>query len=225
MSSETISYSTSAFEEDVPYRVVSKSAVTSLALGLLSVGVILFPELLLLPALGVIFAVVALRAMRRYPEEITGKGIAVTGLTLGLFFLLGGSTMHAVIYATEVPPDHERVSFQSLRAPTGQPDFPPPEALELDGKKVFLRGYIHPSVESRTALRRFILVPDLGTCCFGGQPPLTHMIEVTVKDPEAQVRYSMRRRGLAGVLHVDTRLKPVDGLQGVYYRLDATHIR
>jgi hypothetical protein len=64
----------------------------------------------------------------------------------------------------------------------------------------------------------------MGTCCFGGQPKLTDMIEVTLRDPH-RARFSFQRRKIGGVLQVDTQLKEINGLTGVYYQLDADYIR
>ena len=64
----------------------------------------------------------------------------------------------------------------------------------------------------------------MGTCCFGGQPKLTDMIEVTLDEP-LRIEYSMRKRKLAGIFKVDTQLKAIDGLGGVYYQLQANHRR
>ena len=63
----------------------------------------------------------------------------------------------------------------------------------------------------------------MGTCCFGGNPALTDMIEVTLQPPK-HIDFSWRKRKLGGILHVDTKLKPVSGLNGVYYRLDAEYL-
>ena len=52
---------------------------------------------------------------------------------------------------------------------------------ELDGKKVFIKGYMYPSSQM-TGIREFVLCRDNGTCCFGGQPRLTDMIRVKLKD-------------------------------------------
>ena len=62
------------------------------------------------------------------------------------------------------------------------------------------------------------------TCCFGGQPKLTDMIEVTLKDP-LRIKYSFGRRKLAGVIRVSPDKKQVAGLDGVYYRVDADYVR
>jgi hypothetical protein len=94
-----------------------------------------------------------------------------------------------------------------------------PKALELNGKKVFIKGYVYPDGR-QSNIKRFVLVPDMGTCCFGGQPKLTDMIEVTLTDPD-RIKYSFQKRKLAGELLVDTQLKPVTGLGGVYFQLKA----
>ncbi|MEZ6111002.1 MAG: DUF3299 domain-containing protein [Pirellulaceae bacterium] len=208
-----------------PYRAISKAAVTSLAIGLLSFSALVFPELLILPLLGAVLGVIAIRNLRRYPEELTGRIPAMLGLVLCSLLLVGGSALHAAIYATEVPDGYERISYNSLKSAPGKPDFPPGEALALDGKKVFLKGYINQtSVDGMSSLKKFVLVPDFGTCCFGGQPPLTHMIEVSVKSHHG-IENSLSKRRLAGVLHVDRHLKPISGLNGVYYQLDAEYVK
>ncbi len=92
----------------------------------------------------------------------------------------------------------------------GAPDAPTKEALSLDGKKIFLKGYVHPTSVTSTSAKNFVLVPDWATCCFGGQPPLTHMVEVNLKG-DMSVRASQRKIKLAGTLKVDKNLKPISG--------------
>lgn len=202
------------------YQSVSRAAIGSLVLGVL--GLSSFPILLLvaLPALGVVLGLIALNGFRKFPEELLGKPLAVAGLTLcGLTCILAPA-YHGYIYMTEVPEGYTRVDFASLTSKLGEPDVPPGEVLALDGQPVFIKGYIHPTSMDSMLAKRFVLVPDLGTCCFGGQPPLTHMIEVSLSgDQRAQKSY--RKQRLAGTLHVNPHLKPVDGLTGVFYQLQA----
>ena len=128
------------------------------------------------------------------------------------------------MYATEVPEGFQRISFADLQPVPEAPQLPiPPKALELNGKKVFIKGYVYPDGQQYN-IKRFILIPDMGTCCFGGQPKLTDMVEVTLRDPLRTI-FERRKRRLAGTLTVDIRLKPVSGLGGVYYRLDAEYVR
>ena len=99
----------------------------------------------------------------------------------------------------------------------------PRRAFELNGKRVFIKGYVLPG-DQQYGIKRFILVPDMGTCCFGGNPKLTDMIEVTLRDP-LRVDYALRKRKLAGVFQVDGKLRPASGGRGVVYRLDADFVR
>ncbi len=209
----------SSTEADV-YKSVSRAAIASVVLGVL--GIAAFPMLfmLVLPMMGLVFAVLAFNAFRKFPDEMLGKPLAVTGLILCGAICILAPAYHMYDYMTEVPEGYARVDFGVLKSGLGQPDFPPAAALELDGKQVFIKGYIHPTSMDTVLAKRFVLVPDLGTCCFGGQPPLTHMIEVSLSgDQRAQKSY--RKQRLAGTLHVNPNLKPIDGLTGVFYQLRA----
>ena len=203
---------------------MSKAAVASLVLALVGIVCFLFPSLLVLCAVGGgLCAAAALRNIRRYPLELAGRSLALVSLVLSLLLLAGGLTFHATLRTMEVPDGYEVVSFLDLKAPSDQPDVPPAYALSLDGKRIYLRGYVFPGGD-QTNLKHFVLVSDLGTCCFGGQPKLTHMIEVTLQDPLAG-RLSWHKRGMGGVLKVTKEKKPLSGLDGVYYQLDADYVK
>jgi hypothetical protein len=194
--------------------------VASVALGVL--GLTAFPLLFLvfLPILGLVFAVVSLLAFRKYPDELLGKPVALAGALLCTLVLVSAPAYHTYVYMTEVPDGYTRVDFAVLKSGLGQPDLPTSQAIDLDGKQVFIKGYIHPTSMDNMLAKKFVLVPDLGTCCFGGQPPLTHMIEVSLSGEE-YARKSYRKQRLAGTLHVNRSLKPIEGLTGVYYQLKA----
>jgi hypothetical protein len=213
-----------SYEAYVPYRALSRAAVASVVMGLLGLSALTAAPLILLPALGLVLGVWGSRAIRRYPNEYSGRSLAIAGIVGNLLLLLGSSALHAAIYVTEVPEGAMRISFADLQPSKRTPELPvPPEALDLDGKRIFVKGYVYPDGQQYN-IRRFILVPDMGTCCFGGQPKLTDMIEVTLRDPHRTI-YSRTKRKLAGVLRVDSNLKPVSGLNGVYYQLDADYVR
>ncbi|MGE0756089.1 MAG: DUF3299 domain-containing protein [Pirellulaceae bacterium] len=205
------------------YRAISRSAVISLVLGILSVTAFSVPALVILPLIGFLAGWHGYRNIRRYPTELSGKIPAVIGTALSLILLVSSVSLHAFTYATEVPEGYTRISFDVLQPSSEHPDLPvSPEALELNGKKVFIKGYVYP--DGQTAeIKRFVLVPDMGTCCFGGQPKLTHMIEVTLTG-EDRIKYSFQKRKLAGVLLVDTQLKPVSGVNGVYFQMQADYV-
>lgn len=213
--------------DDSLYRSVSKSAVFSIVLGVLGLLAYFGPILLILPFLGLIFAFLSLYAFSRYPDELSGKYLAFAGLFLNGMICVFGPIYHSYIYATEVPDGYVRIGFSELKSPfaLSYPEAPPPDdALKLDGKRVFLKGYVHPNSVTSTESKTFVLVPDFSTCCFGGQPALTDMVEVDLSG-DLTVRASTRKIRLAGVLTVDKNLKPVSGLNGVYYQLRADYLK
>jgi hypothetical protein len=209
-----------------PYRSVSKAAVFALVTAVLALLGLLLPALLLFAVLAAVLGLVALRNLRRYPDELTGRTAAVLGLIGGVVLFVSGTAMHTYIYMTEVPEGYQRISFSELQTDE-DPMIMGAAALpsELDGKRIFIKGYVHPGVSDLGEIRRFILVPDMGTCCFGGQPALTDMVEVRIVG-ERGVRYSQRKRKFAGTFRVSPRLKQVaGGLTGGYYELDADYVK
>ena len=204
------------------YRAICSSAIVSLVLGFLSLLAIISPKLLIIPLLGTIVGTAAWHKIRNRALELTGKPLAITGLSLSSVLLIGCSTLHIYIFLTEVPDGYQRISFFDLQPEPGALDPVPESAVALNGKQIFIKGYVYPG-DQRRALKQFVFVPDMGTCCFGGQPKLTDMIEVTLKDPN-RVDFSYRKRRLGGILRVDPQLKPISGLQGVYYQLEADYL-
>lgn len=210
----------------LPYRALSRAAVVSLVLALLALpGLIPTFELMLAFALfGLLAAVIARRTIHRYPNEYSGGVLALCGLVLNSLILFGGIGMHAYIYLTEVPEGFERVGFYELQTPENQLDVPTQRALDLDGSDIFLKGYIHPASGSGQ-LRRFVLVPDLGTCCFGGEPRSSSMIEVTLSGGQT-VRATNLRIKLAGKFLVNKHLQQSRDFDNVvFYRLQAEMVK
>lgn len=212
---------------DFPYRAVSRSAIASLVfLFLAAPGLIpTFEPLLVLTLVAIGAAVVSLRAIRRFPNEYSGKGLAMFSLVASLILLIGGVSMHTYIYMTEVPDGYERAPFYRLQQPSeATVDQPTEFAVEIDGKKVFMKGYIHPS-SGGGMLRQFILVPDLGTCCFGGQPKSSDMIEVTLTGGKA-VKAGMTRRKLGGKFKLNSGPQKVtDFDNNVFYRMRVDYMK
>ncbi|MCM2373040.1 DUF4190 domain-containing protein [Aporhodopirellula aestuarii] len=188
---------------DFPYRAISRGAIWSIVFFVVALAGIVptFAPMLILAVPGIFFAAFGLRSIKQYPEEFSGRGLAMFGLIACSVLFIGGVGQHTYIYLTEVPEGYERVPFYKLQADTQGADQPTETALAIDGKPVFLKGYIHPSSGSGM-LRQFILVPDLGTCCFGGQPRSSDMIEVNLP-PGNTVRANVIKRKLAGTFQVN----------------------
>ena len=207
---------------DLPYRALSRPAIASLIFTVLSLPGLLetFAPMLSLAVLGIGAALLGLRSVRRYPDEFSGRQLALFGLFACLLILVAGVAHHTYVYMTEVPEGYQRVQFYTLQQDRNLPDGPTQEAMEMNGKQVFIKGYIHPS-SGGGMLRQFILVPDLGTCCFGGQPRSSDMIEVTLMGGQT-IKAGMTKRKLAGkfVLN-DVARKLSDFDNSVFYRLRA----
>lgn len=74
------------------YRSLSWLAVTALALGLASCTVLLSARLCVLPILGVVFAVAALRSLAQQAPRLLGRKAALCGLALAAVFGAWGVT-------------------------------------------------------------------------------------------------------------------------------------
>lgn len=207
------------------YRTLSFLAVFALVFGVISipsaVAAVMSPLLLIFPFIGLLIGLAAVLKLRNRTNEFTGLGLAKTGLMLSTVLLIGGSAYAGYVYATEVPDGFERLRFSQLQ-PVPSFNRPwSPTAEEMVGKNVFIQGYLYPG-KQRKKIKQFIMVPDLGTCCFGGQPKITDMIQVTLDDPH-RVDYSMSRRNLAG----EFRLGEVQAekVGNVIYHLSASYVK
>ena len=209
---------------EFPYRAMSSGAVASVifaAIGL--IGGVFFWPVLALCVFGVTLGIFSLRKIARFPQEFDGKQIAIAGVLLNLMTVAGCAGMHTYIYLTEVPEGYTRVHFYELQQP-GEEDQPTPKAFEIDGQEVFLKGYIHPASGSGL-LKRFILVPDLGTCCFGGQPKSSDMIEVTLVGGDT-TKGGLRKKKLAGTFVLNKVAQKVTDFDNiVFYRMEVDIIR
>ena len=80
---------------------------------------------------------------------------------------------------------------------------------------------MHPGVATNGKVDHFILVPDMGTCCFGGQPKATDMIEVKLRPEASRVKYSTRTVKLAGKFVLAEQSSEFGKLHSVVYHLEA----
>lgn len=79
-------------EEFAAYRAMTGQAVAGLIFGLLAPLALLDPLLWLMPALGLLFSYWALRRIKKNPQALTGRGMALTGMTLALLFAVAAPT-------------------------------------------------------------------------------------------------------------------------------------
>lgn len=207
------------------YRTLSFLAVVALVFGVISIpsaiAAAMNPLLLIFPFIGLLLGLAAVLKLRNRTDEFTGLGLAKAGLLLSTVLLIAGAGYASFVYATEVPNGFERLRFSQLQPVASFPRPWSPKAEEVAGKKVFVQGYLYPG-KQRKNIKQFIMVPDLGTCCFGGQPKLTDMIQVTLEDPH-RVDYSMSRRNFAGEFKLGE--VQAEKVGNVVYHLSATYVK
>ncbi len=211
---------------DFPYRAISRSAVVAVICGVFALPGLVqdFSFVLSLAFVGVLAAYLAIRVTGNYPEEYTGRGLAIFALVFNLMLVVGGVTMHIHTYLTEVPEGYTRVLFHELQQDQNAVQIPTEKALGIHGKDIFLKGYIHPSSGSGL-LKHFILVPDLGTCCFGGDPKTTDMIEVTLSGGQT-TKANFRKKKLAGQFMINPApVSLTDFKSSVLYRIRVDHVK
>jgi hypothetical protein len=207
------------------YRALSTSAVAGLIVGLLSCVAILGWTLVAIPAIGVLVSLYALVRTGRHRDELTGERLALAGLLLSLGFGIAGPAWLTYEYVTEVPPGYLRVSYAELQPDPTQPgQLVPPVALELEGKKVFIKGFVYPGRQTE-GIHEFLLVRDQGDCCFGGNPKITDRIHVKLEDP-LRLTYRPRLHKLGGTFHVEPHDATIDNAKGgVFYHLKADYLQ
>jgi hypothetical protein len=222
MATELVDHVTET-DEQFDYRPLSTIAVASLVIGLISSLAVLDWIMLSLPLVGIVLGVYAVRAVKQRSDEVTGLPLAKTGLTLSILSLVGGFGWLTYEYAVEVPDGYTRVSYAELQpGPDDPADRVPSSALNLDGKRVFIKGYIYPGKQTE-GIESFLLCRDRGDCCFGGDPKITDRILVQIVGPQ-RLSFKPTLQRVAGTFHVEPGTA-VDAGGAVLYRLEADYLK
>jgi hypothetical protein len=170
--------------------------------------------------------VAALWQIRRAQGDLSGRAIALAGFVLSTVMLVAGSGYHAYAYVAELPDGYTRVSFPELSKfqpkPTAHGIEIAPEVAALDGKPIFIKGYMYPTGK-QTDISEFVLVKDTGQCCFGGSPKLCDMIVVKFGDGMTVNHREQVLVGVAGVFRANTVVQ--SGVLTAIYQIDATQFQ
>lgn len=216
------------FSDAEVYTSLSKNAVVAVVTGLLSLIGFYFPIFMVLGLVATVCGFAAYRTIRSCPHEFTGKIPAMLGMLMGLASVVGGMSFHSYIYATEVREGYERISFSSDLKTDANAQAPiTKRSQELDGEKIFIKGYVRPGLR-KNGISEFLLVGDLGQCCFGGSPKLSEVVRV--KLPEDVVTYyDFGIRKIHGTFKLHERLQKADQIaddveQGYVYEIEADSI-
>ena len=213
--------------DHLQYRTVSKAAVVCVVFALLGILAFLFPAFTLLPFLSICFGLAAIYNFKRFPDQLSGNLATKICMALSAIVLVGSVSMHAYIYATEVPEGYQRISFYDLSPKKNAEYIFSKKAVNFDGENVFLKGYVRPGMK-KNRLKKFILVGDFGSCCFGGDPKITDVVAVSIQNNDDYVNYGYRLRRIGGKFKLHKhRPKSVQekDLPYVIYEIEADHIK
>lgn len=225
--------------EEFEYRPMSTGAIASLVFGVLSMMIFFagrdgFQNALLLtplPLIGMAVGIRAILTMRANPGQFTGGPMATIGTALSAFALVGGLGFSGYVYATEVPDGYARTSFFELQPDEidlRAGDAIPKDIAALDGKKVFIKGYIRPDSTNngfRQNISQFLLVRDSANCCFGDLSTVKYFDQMLVQmKGKERLDYSPGLFRMGGVLRVFPQ-HAGDGAQGPAYVLEADYAK
>jgi hypothetical protein len=215
------------------YQPVPASAVASVVIAGLSTMVFLAGReslqaaliLAPLPLIGTAIGWRAVSQVKRSAGQLGGYKLATLGMAASLFCLVGGVGFAGYVFVTELPDGYVRTAFTEfqpdevdLRGGKAVPD----KVAALDGKKVFIKGYMRPdSTPVSRNVKQFLLVRDSNTCCFGDIGTVKYYDQVGVKvGPGMKVDYKAGIFRIGGVLHVEPSNAHA-GVQNLVFTLDA----
>lgn len=198
-------YDELADDQPLKYRRVSAWAAASVAFGVLSAVTALDWVLGLVPLVGVLFGLVALQRIDRNPAELTGVAVAKAGIALSAAFWVLGYGWQTYLALADAPPGYFRIRYESLQPlPGAEPDEPPPAARELEGKRVFVKGFMYPGRQTM-GITQFYLCPTGHDCQFCiPDPKPTEVIEVKLIHG-LKANYTTRIRGVGGEFHIRSK--------------------
>ena len=207
------------------YRPVLGLAIVSVILTLVSLVGLLFWPFLAIAMLSIAVSGVALIQLYRAAGEYRGIGAAWFSMVLSAVTLVTGIGMQVYLYRTEVPAGYERISFaadisrKGFIVEKGQ-GLPHPDVAALDGKKIFLKGFVYPEKQA-DGIKNLLLCRDSGDCCFGGKPKPEDMIGVMMTGDKT-VAFDPNRVSVAGTFRLNRNYRggerePIYLIEGEFY--------
>ena len=185
---------------DESFRKVNPLAITSLAFGVLSILIMFSWLLFFLPIISIVCSVIALRQIRAAFAEMTGRGFAIAGLACAIVLGCLGLYLYVYVISNEVPLGYTALSWDDLQLTDDNHDIP--EAIkELDGKRVYISGYMYPGRQNIN-IQEFTMVRLKQHCKFCARAlKSTEVVQVEMTG-ELLAKYSLRRTGVGGILRV-----------------------
>lgn len=216
-------------EAGFDYKPVPMSAIIGGVLALLSTAALFIWLAIPLAMVSALICLVATITIWRSRGELAGLWLAGGGCVFSLLMAVAGTLLTIQRYHAELPPGYERISFAGdiSAKGIGRQEINgqlalliPKEVRELEGKPIYLKGFIYPSGREYE-LTSFVLCKDNAQCCFGGEPALQDMIGVSLTKNKT-TNYSTSLMGVAGTLRINPDYH--GGSVEPIYLLDADYV-
>lgn len=126
-------------------------------------------------------------------------------------------------FSTTAPDNSLRVSFDDIdlekifdikEVSKDLPQHFPKWLKALDGQRVRMRGFMVPTFQADD-LVAFTLARDTSACCFGPNPKVSYLIEVSMQKGKTSEYIDLKPFDVVGVLHVGDEVTP-----GRLYQID-----
>ena len=192
------------------YKPVLGLSILAVVMAVISVFALAFWALIPLALLGAAVATVSLIQLYRAAGEYRGFAGSWFALATCLLTFTGGIGLQVHAYRTEVPEGFDRLNFSADISKKGilyQQGYmaPHPDVAALDGKKVFLKGFVYPE-KQQTGLKGFLFCRDAGECCFGGEPKPEDRIGV-IMTGDKTINFYPGRVSVAGTFRLNRNYK------------------
>ena len=193
-------------EQTVDYKEINTLSILSIVAAVLSVLGFFFKPLILLAAVGLLLGYLAFRKILKAPEETGGFVLATLGMGLSTVLGISAVIFQVWFYYHNAPPGYEVVAFDDMAF--DKKGKVRPEILALDGKKVYITGYMFPT-DRQAGIEEFQLVRLLAHCkfCSPGTNP-ADMIAVSLENGMSVSFRANKIVGVGGILYVDPEFKP-----------------
>lgn len=193
-------------EQTVDYKEINTLAILAIVLAVISGLGFFFKPFILLALVSSLLGFLAVRKILRAPEELGGMALATSGMALGLLIGVSAVIFQVWYYCHNAPPGYEVVEFDSLGF--DKKGKVRPEILALDGKKVYITGYMYPT-DRHAGIESFQLVRLLSHCkfCSPGTNP-ADMIAVNLENGMTVSYRANKVVGVGGIFYVDPNYRP-----------------
>ena len=197
-------------------------SVGSVVLGVVSVLSFFHWGFLILPLTGVLLGVAGLVNLARVEGARVGVYLSCTGIGLSLLLGVGLYGLSVYRYYHTTPPGYLLVDYNLLESDDPNKPFPD-TAYELEGERVFIRGYMYSS-RQQTGLRSFVMSRDNGVCAYClPNPKVTDQVFVELAG-DREAAYTTRLIGVGGVFSMKLD-DPKRKYGGVVYHIEADYLR